>query len=175
MKMDKPNLKTIENFVSNSDELFLCLRDSVKWDERMKARKTASFGVSYDYSGIAYPEIPMKDELVYICKKIERELGFFPNNCLMNYYPDGDSSMGYHSDSSEELCPGTGVAIISLGAERHINYKLKSNNEIVIRHKLLRGMLLYMDIAVQEKWLHAIPKEPGTDQRISLTFRKIIK
>jgi alkylated DNA repair dioxygenase AlkB len=173
--MEKPSLKTIENFVSNPDELFIHLRDSVKWDERMKSRKTASFGVSYDYSGIAYPETPMKDELVYICKKIEKELYFLPNNCLINYYLDGDSSMGYHSDSSKELSTGTGVAIISLGAERHISYKSKSNNEIIIRHKLLNGMLLYMDIAVQEQWLHAIPKEPGLGQRIILTFRKIIK
>ena len=70
-------------------------------------------------------------ELHPVCEKIQKEIGFLPNNCLMNFYLDGNSPMGYHSDSAEELYPGTGVAIISLGAERHIFYKSKANRETV--------------------------------------------
>jgi len=172
--MKKPNLKFIENFVDDPHKLFIELRDSVKWDERMTKRKTASFGVSYDYSGISYPETKMIDSLQSICRKIEG-VCFIPNNCLLNYYENGDSSMGFHSDSAQELAEGTGVVIISLGAERHISYKSKSSPEIIQKYKLAAGMLLYMDNEVQENWLHAIKKEKDVGQRISLTFRKIIK
>ena len=141
----------------------------------MKARKTASFGLSYDYSGITYPETDMLPELIPLCEKIESELGFYPNNCLMNFYPDGKASLGFHSDSSEELKEGTGVAIISLGAERDIHYKNIEDRSLVIPYKLKSGALLYMGKDVQDKWLHAIPVDEQAGARISLTFREIIK
>ncbi|WP_431687688.1 alpha-ketoglutarate-dependent dioxygenase AlkB [Hahella sp. NBU794] len=85
----------------------------------------------------------------------------------------GDSR--YHSDSSEELAPGTGVAIISLGAERRISYRSKADKAHVVTYMLEHGALLYMDKGVQDRWMHAIPKMPGVGERISLTFRLILK
>jgi len=171
----KPNLKIISEFLPQSHRLFHILKGGIEWDERMKARKTASFGVSYDYSGITYPQTDMHEELVPLCSKIEQEFGYYPNNCLLNFYKDGNSSLGYHSDSSEELEEGTGVAIISLGAERIINYKNKADHQLIVPYKLKSGTLLFMDVKVQEEWLHSIPKEEGVGARISLTFRKIVK
>ncbi|MCW8880438.1 MAG: alpha-ketoglutarate-dependent dioxygenase AlkB [Kangiellaceae bacterium] len=173
--MNNPELIIKECFVDTPNELFSYIRNNVEWDERMKARKTASFGVSYDYSGITYPQTKMFPALDSICKKIEVEIGFLPNNCLINYYRDGNSKMGYHSDSSEELRPGTGVAIISLGAERHISYRSKNNKEHKVKYLLKNGALLYMDNKVQDEWTHAIPKTSDTGERISLTFRHILK
>ncbi len=69
----EPKIVVIENFIDNPDELFTTIRDSVIWDERMKARKTASFGVSYDYSGITYPETIMPSELTPICDQIKKK------------------------------------------------------------------------------------------------------
>ena len=174
-QIEIPNITIIENFINNPDSLFIEIRDEVDWDTRIKARKTASFGVAYNYSGITYPEIPMMECLILICHKIDSEIGFFPNNCLMNYYPDGNSKMGYHSDSAAELEKDTGVVIISLGAERHISYRSKLDKEQKVRYKLKNGALLYMYNDVQTKWMHAIPKEKNIGERISLTFRKIIK
>ncbi len=42
----------IENFISEPIELFNKLQKEIKWDERMSARKTASFGKAYNYSQI---------------------------------------------------------------------------------------------------------------------------
>ena len=173
--MNEPELTIKECFVDSPSELFSYIRNNIEWDERMKARKTASFGVSYDYSGITYPQTDMFPALDSLCKKIESDIGFLPNNCLMNYYLDGTSKMGYHSDSSEELKPGTGVAIISLGAERHISYSSKEDKEHKVKYLLTNGALLYMDKKVQDEWTHAIPKALGTGERISLTFRHILK
>ena len=175
IQFKKPNIIIIENFIKNADALFKEIRDSVNWDERIKARKTASFGVAYNYSGITYPKIEMMAELIPICQKIKSEIGFYPNNCLMNYYIDGNSKMGYHSDSAAELQEGTGVVILSLGAARSISYRSKLDKEHKVEYKLKNGALLYMDERVQRKWMHAIPKETNVGERISLTFRKIIK
>lgn len=163
-------------FIAEPSKLFDHLMSSVTWDERMRARKTASFGVSYDYSQMSYPAAPMPAELDAICGLIDGQLGFRPNNCLLNYYPDGESSMGFHSDSSEELTPGTGVAIVSLGAERAMEYRLKGDKRLnTLTVPLPSGSLLFMSDAMQQDWLHAIPKAPGSAPRISVTFRSLQK
>ena len=174
-KLEKPNIIIIDRFINNPDLVFNKIRDTVNWDERIKARKTASFGVVYNYSDLTYPEIPMLQYLIPICKSIETTIGFYPNNCLMNYYLDGNSKMGYHSDSTEELKQNTGVVIISLGATRKISYRNKLNPECKVQYQLKNGALLYMNHRVQQKWMHAIPQAKNVGERISLSFRKIVK
>ncbi|MES1197269.1 MAG: alpha-ketoglutarate-dependent dioxygenase AlkB, partial [Pseudomonadota bacterium] len=132
-----------------------------------------SFGVPYNYSQIAYPEAPIPDMLDALCASIERALGFRPNNCLLNFYADGESSMGFHSDTSVGLAPDTGVAIVSLGAQWSIVFRNKADKAIEIDVPLPHGSLLHMPDSMQALWLHAIPKTPGARARISVTFRKI--
>jgi alkylated DNA repair dioxygenase AlkB len=175
LSIEKPPIFLKLGFVPHPNDLFTFLRDTITWDERMKARKTASFGVSYDYSQISYKKVEMLAELEKICSLIELELGFRPNNCLLNYYLDGSSSMGFHSDSSEYLAKGTGVAIVSLGAVREIAYRSKLEPSLKVFYSLENGSLIYMSQEMQEFWLHAIPKVENSDERISLTFRLIIK
>ncbi|AFY56378.1 alkylated DNA repair protein [Rivularia sp. PCC 7116] len=174
MSSKEPELVFIDNFIENSSALFVSLWDNIVWDERIKARKTASFGVAYDYSNITYPQVEMLPDLIPICHKIAANVGFLPNNCLLNYYPDGNSTMGYHSDSAKELKLGTGVVIISLGCERYIYFRSKADKEIKFQYLLCPGKLLYMDKAVQDNWMHAIPKQNGAGERISLSFRCIV-
>ena len=169
----EPHVKLIENFVDNPDRLFERIKKSVVWDEQMKSRKTASFGVAYNYSGMSYPQTIMPSELTLICQKIDLTVGFMPNNCLLNYYLDGNSTMGYHSDNLAELKEGTGVVIVSLGASRYISYRSKEEQKIKYKYLLGNGSFLYMDDNVQKKWMHAIPKQNTAEERISLTFRLI--
>lgn len=116
----------------------------------------------------------MPVELAEVCHQVESELGFLPNNCLLNYYPDGSSSMGFHSDSSDGLAEGTGIAIISLGSVRSILLRNKQSKEIEFAYMLPSGSLLYMTKQIQDQWLHAIPKVSEVGERISLTFRAIV-
>ena len=168
---NQPNVLIIDNFLNRPNALFDDLLSLVSWDERMKSRKTASFGISYNYSGISYPPQPMLPQLTTLCDLIQQTVGFYPNNCLLNYYPDSTSTMGYHSDSTEELHPHTGVVIVSLGAERIISYKNKANKQIILDFLLKNGSLLYMDQQIQHEWLHAIPQSSECTARMSLTFR----
>jgi len=162
-------------FAPDANSLFAHLVATVAWDTRMRARKTASFGVAYDYSQMTYPETPFPAQIATIVDAIDAALGFRPNNCLLNYYTDGESSMGFHSDTSEELAPNTGVAILSLGAARPIVFRLKADKTVEHTYALESGSLLHMSDAIQREWLHAIPTAPGAGPRISATFRQILK
>ncbi|MEL6861022.1 MAG: alpha-ketoglutarate-dependent dioxygenase AlkB [Pseudomonadota bacterium] len=163
----------IEQFISNPDPLFHQLLEETIWDKRMKARKTASFGIAYNYSQITYDDAPFPDSLKALCGTVCEAVGFEPNNCLLNYYPDGASSMGFHSDTATGRSAGTGVAIVSLGAAREMRFRHKLDKDNTSARMLTAGSLIYLDDATQEHWLHAIPKAEGSGPRISLSFRSI--
>ena len=171
--MPEPNLLHVAAFVSAPQALYDTLVSEVAWEEHIKARKTASFGEAYNYSQITYAVKPMHPLLVPIVDKLEQTLGSRPNNCLLNYYESGDSSMSYHSDSTEELTPGTGVAIVSLGAERSITFRSIADSEEKYHYPLPSGSLLSMSQEIQHTWKHAILKQVAAEGRISLTFRSL--
>lgn len=172
--MNSPPIYFEPEFLASQQALFSELSSSVKWDERMRARKTASFGVAYNYSQMLYAATPMPEQLLGIAKNIHRLVGFLPNNCLLNYYETGRSFMGFHSDSTEELSAGTGVAIVSLGSARSLIFRSKSDKNIELEYPLPSGSLIYLNKETQDHWLHAIPKTEEVGDRISLTFRSII-
>lgn len=163
----------IDNFIDNDSFLFDTLRDNSDWDRRMASRLTTSFGVSYDYSGISYPNILIPDYLTDIVNRINDTIGFIPNNCLINYYLDGRSKMGYHSDRTDILSPGTGVVIISLGSTRTLRFR-NINDRSIVDFNLKSGSLFYMTSGVQDLWVHSIPSDYMDNGRMSLTFRNLI-
>jgi alkylated DNA repair dioxygenase AlkB len=164
----------IENFLASPEELFTLLATTVQWEESMTARKTGSFGKAYDYSQMTYPFREFLPEIEVINTKLEPVIGFKPNNCLINYYPDGASKMGYHSDQTDILEANTGIAIISVGEMRTLVFRNKNNPLDRMMYELPAGSLIYMTHEIQEHWLHAIPASKTEHARISLTFRKIM-
>ncbi len=164
----------IDNFIEDPQKLFEALNHNIVWDARMTARKTASFGKAYNYSQMSYPEVNFLDELKPLIVQIEKVLDFEPNNCLINFYENGQARMGWHSDQTDILYPETGVAIVSLGSERILKFRRISNPEITKEYVLASGSLLYMTQSVQKEWQHAIPKGKTDQARMSLTFRKMM-
>ncbi|MCB1052518.1 MAG: alpha-ketoglutarate-dependent dioxygenase AlkB [Acidobacteria bacterium] len=173
MNQQEPTLIWRYEFVPDPDRLLAFLQNEVDWDKRMRARLTASYGLPYNYSGIVYPQTEVPTWLQSLCDAVAEVTGFQPNNCLLNYYPDGGSSMGYHSDANEQLSPGTGVAILSLGAERNFQFRRKDQPDRICTYPLRNGSLIYMDDQVQQHWLHAIPKITESGPRISISFRHL--
>jgi len=163
----------LENFIPNPGELFTLLTSTVKWDERMTARKTASFGKAYNYSQMEYPYQEFPPELAAINKKLETIIGFVPNNCLINYYLDGKAKMGFHSDQTDILEANTGIAIVSLGETRTLKFRNIVNPEEFVSYELTAGSLVYMTQEIQYHWQHAIPRSHTEKGRISLTFRQM--
>jgi alkylated DNA repair dioxygenase AlkB len=168
-----PGIRYTAHFVADPAALYEELVRGVDWDTRMAARKTASFGKAYNYSQIAYPDQPFPDNLERLRRQLIPALGFEPNNCLINYYLDGTSKMGFHADQTDILHPETGVAIVSLGATRILRFKRITDADTVMDYHLASGSLFYMGQRVQEDWLHAIPKSDSDLGRISLTFRRL--
>lgn len=163
----------IENFINDPHTLFELLKTTVEWDERMMTRKTASFGVAYNYSQMSYPFKEMPSVIFDICQKVKTTIGFEPNNCLINYYMDGKSKMGFHSDQTDILETDTGIVIVSLGETRILRFKNIKNNEIIKDYPLPSGSLIYMTQELQDEWQHAIPKSDTENARMSLTLRRI--
>ncbi len=161
----------IENFIEHPKRLFDHLTTSVNWDERMGARKTASFGKAYNYSQIHYPYQDFLPELEHINQQLVPVIGFKPNNCLINYYLDGKSKMGYHSDQIDILEEATGIAIVSLGETRTLKFRNMEHPELFLSYELTAGSLVYMTQEIQSGWQHSIPKSDTENSRISLTFR----
>lgn len=165
----------IEKFIAGSLNLFEKLTTEIEWDERMLARLTASFGEAYNYLDISYSFREMPSAIESLCNRINDELKFLPNNCLINYYPNGKSKMGFHSDQIDILEVDTGIVIISLGETRTLKFRKIENHSETFEYKLSTGSLIYMSQKIQKNWQHSIPKSDTENGRMSLTFRKIKK
>jgi alkylated DNA repair dioxygenase AlkB len=175
--MTEPEVTICPNYLSPTaaTELYLQLRDRLNWDERISARKTACFGLPYNYSGLIYESQTMHPLLQPLCIRLKETLGFEPNSCLINYYEDGRSKMGFHSDEIDNLEDGTQIIIISLGSERKLSFRSTADYSQRCSYLLPHGSLLYMSQRTQEFWSHAIKRANVTEGRISLTFRRIVR
>ena len=172
--LDSGSIRLLPDFLPDSVALYEQLAAQVAWDTRLRARKSASFGLPYNYSGIEWPAEPFPDAIVPLLAQVASAIGFEPNNCLANFYPDGDSTMGFHSDSTAELEPDTGIAVLSLGAERTITFRCIDDKTATESHRLPSGSLLWMCPEMQSEWKHAILTDPtAAGGRISLTFRQM--
>lgn len=174
MKRITDQLVFAQDFISNSQELYKELVQNTKWDESMYSRKTACFGEPYDYAEQSYDFQPMSKDMDKMCDLIEAKLDFKPNNCLLNYYEDGSSKLGFHGDTVKMLEPETGIAIISLGDSRIFQVRRKNSPTECYNYILPSGSLFYMPSSIQEDWQHGIPKVISDLGRISLTFRQMI-
>ncbi|MCP3138612.1 alpha-ketoglutarate-dependent dioxygenase AlkB [Pyxidicoccus xibeiensis] len=167
-------VELIEGFTPEPSRSLEHFQGGIPWDTRMRARLTASFGAPYDYSGITYPPVPMPPDIHAMARAVEEVVRHRITNCLINFYPEGTSSMGFHSDSYEHLEPGTTVSIISLGGPRTLRFRKKDQKAHLVDVRLDSGSLLVMQQHIQDTWLHALPPEPNAPPRMSLTFRCII-
>ena len=109
-------------------------------------------------------------------KEIESQIakicGFTFNSCLLNSYRDGNEGMSYHRDNERTLVEEYPIASLSFGAERKFQLKHRETGEKV-EVLLENNSMLLMTGAIQEQWLHALPKSKKvTEKRINLTFRQ---
>lgn len=167
----------IHPFVQNSDELMSEMLKDALWNP-MASRSVASFGVvyaglkSYATSGASFRSPPLPECLLRLCHEIKQRFGFEPNNCLLNYYENDRSKIGFHSDSIAEIAVETGIAILSLGAERELSFRHARDFTVSGGKVLQNGSLFYMTREMQRDWQHAIlPSKTEVGARMSLTFR----
>ncbi|KVP39819.1 alpha-ketoglutarate-dependent dioxygenase AlkB family protein [Burkholderia ubonensis] len=187
LALPRPDVLWLPEFLSSTENLALFdfCRDKISWQQKSLywqerqvqiPRLLAWFGdVDYRYSGLHHPARAMPQELRALQERVElalAALGFDArfNSVLMNFYRDGNDSIGMHADDETQLGKQPVIASVSLGAGRafdmvHVATKTK------VAYDLRGGSLLVMKGSTQDEWRHGIAKQPGARPRINLTFR----
>ena len=166
-------LRYAPGFVLEADELLTWLVGDVDWQRPFLARAVASFGVAYNYSGVSFRDLEMPPAIASLADDVEARIGYRPNNCLLNLYETGASSMGFHADATDRFTRGSGVTIITLGAARDLVFRRAEMRREGASIRLEHGSLLQMSAALQRGWQHAVPRLAAAGPRISVTFRSL--
>lgn len=168
-----PGVVYVPDFLAEHEPLLHWAIAKVPWDERIRARKTASYGLPYNYAGLDYTEQPFPAELEPLRRRATDYLAVEANNCLLNYYPDGHSRMGWHFDRT--IGTRGGVVIISLGLQRNLRFRRIAQLDERLDYSLAPGSLLYLPAEVHLEWHHALPRCSKREPRVSVTFRSLIE
>jgi alkylated DNA repair dioxygenase AlkB len=147
-----------------------------------EARSTLNCGKKYSFnsaidleSAVTYPLSEGGEEggfalISLIKQRLENELGFEINNCVLNYYIDGKEHIGYHHD--KRLADMNFVSSVSFGGSRDFYLRNEKTKEVV-KTRLDDGDLFVMYGDTNNIYKHSIPKRAKAEPRISLTYRKI--
>lgn len=131
--------------------------------------------VAYVYSGRTLEPRPMSQALMDLTDQVSACAVIEFNHLLMNYYRNGQDSMGWHRDDEPELGPDPTIASLSLGCAR--DFQLRRPGDPTTTLTLGHGELLLMDPPCQSQWQHQLPKRALSrvaTPRINLTFRRVI-
>ena len=171
-----------ENFTR---EAFEFLRENTPWEQPEivmfgKKHKQSCLstwhsdaGVNYVYSGVERVAHPMNEILSEIRRRCEVAANSKFNSVLVNFYRDGSSGMGWHSDNEAINGREPTIASVSLGATRRFDLRHRETKQTV-KVDLEDGSLLVMSGLSQQCWVHQIAKTKTTvGPRINLTFRLV--
>lgn len=107
-----------------------------------------------------------------VCAASER-YGAAVTHLWANWYRSGDDAVAWHGDRIGRHHPDPVVVIVSLGGPRRFLVRPTPGRAgRSHRWTLHSGDLLVMGGACQRRWQHAVPRQRGGAERISLTFRE---
>lgn len=131
------------------------------------------YGHEYNYYKSHHPEKEIPDWLLDLKQDVEHVCNQAFNAILLNFYPNENSTISWHSDN--EQCLGVNPTIVSLS--------LGQTRMFCIRHKktltqhsfeLNDNDLLIMGDKSQINYVHSVPKHQGKCKpRINITLRHI--
>ena len=128
----------------------------------------------YSYSENPHTALNWTAELTGLKQRIENAHAQRYNAVLLNYYRDGQDTIGWHADDEAELGERPTIASLSLGAARDMHFRSRSGDHRPIHLNLPSGSLLLMRGDTQHYWQHHLPRRARcTEPRINLTFRYI--
>lgn len=170
-----------------SAELFRRLQEEVPWRQEairlfgrevMQPRLISWFadpGASYGYSGRTLKAEAWSELLLSLKARAEAAAATEFNGVLLNYYRNGQDSMGWHRDNEPELGPHPVIASLTFGASRRFKLRLKERKDVSREILLTPGSCLIMRGETQRHWEHSLPKVARAEPRINLTFRRILR
>lgn len=174
----------------SADDLLVCLTNEVSWLSVTEARREAwmnDFSADYTYGSGAgqrtYKAQPwhvlVNNLRFYMRSNVTAESGIEGclrwDGCFLNYYANEKNALGWHSDDDPKIDHTQSIAVVSLGAERVINFRQKgqkgAGESLVLGH----GSLLLMLPGMQQTHNHKIPRHnQPCPPRVSLTYRGLV-
>src|SRR5690606_20461183 len=131
-------------------------------------------GARYRSSGRLHEPLPWTPLLAEIRQRVEHQVGQPLNAVLLNYYRDGQDSMGWHNDAEPELGRDPLIASLSLGGCRRFDLRRVGSTRIEYSLTLAHASLLVMRGPTQHHWQHQVAKtRQACAPRLNLTFRLI--
>jgi alkylated DNA repair dioxygenase AlkB len=183
----KGELYYYSSFFSTQEarDYYTSLTEETPWSQReikifgkevMQPRLMAWHGdVSYSYCGLMLDARAWSSQVLFIKKKVEAFCGESFNTALLNYYRDGDDSIGWHRDNEKVLGANPCIASVSFGAQRRFDLREYKTKENKISIDLESGSLVIMRGETQHFWEHGISKTKKVKEgRINITFRKVL-
>lgn len=188
---ERAQLALYRDFLHSVDanKLLATLQESVPWRQdtitiygkthnvpRLQAWYGDS-GCSYTWSGIKLDPLPFESlpALVEARRWIQHVTKREFNSVLLNFYQDGNDTVGYHADDEPELGPEPFIASLSLGVSREFLLRFKQDHKTKISVDLTNGSLFVMAGETQQFWEHSLPRRKRVKGlRINLTWRNIL-
>ena len=173
---------------TESEKLYKNLIEKINWQQYTikmygkifnQPRLTAFYGEEnkpYAYSGLKLTPNPWIEDLLFIKSRITKTAQINFSSVLLNYYRNGQDSMGWHSDDEKELGQNPVIGSISFGETRLFQLRHLTRKDLKkVDIKLTNGSFLLMKGSTQHYWEHQIPKtSKNITPRINLTFRTIV-
>ncbi|MHA7880073.1 MAG: alpha-ketoglutarate-dependent dioxygenase AlkB family protein [Saccharospirillum sp.] len=131
-------------------------------------------GVRYHYSGQTLQAPGWPAFIQPLVQAVQHQARVPFNAVLANWYRSGQDGMGWHADNEPELGPNPTVASLSFGARRDFRLRRNEHHKETLTVPLAAGDLLIMAGALQHHWQHALPKRAHAEDRVSLTFRRVL-
>ena len=168
-------MEKIKNQITLQTDTILIGRGEVQVEvpeRRHTAWLSDDESLTFEYSGKVMVPKPIPSFIKVLQLKLFEDFGINFDGILVNYYPDGNSSMGYHSDPVGAKWTNDFI-ILSLGSTREFIFRDCANRDNKIRYDLCDGDMIYMSDDCQEKYEHCLKKCKRDDSpRVSLVFKK---
>ena len=138
-------------------------------------RQVASYGEYYKYMGSKSKPKPFPKYIKDLMDQLNKDHTggkYVLNQCLLNKYEGGTSTLPEHSDNELSLNPESSIFTVSVGATRNIILR-DTDSGNVTTHPATHGSLYSMTRQSQNFIKHRIDAEPESREgvRYSLTFR----
>src|SRR5690606_14793740 len=172
--------------IALADSWLLALVEQTPWQQpelfvhgryHRTPRLTAWYGdteARYRYSGKLHEPMPWTPLLDEIRQRVVKQVGQSLNAVLLNYYRDGQDSMGWHSDAEPELGREPLIASLKLGGSARVDLRRVGSTRIEHSLTLEHASLLVMRGPTQHHWQHQVAKtRQACAPRLNLTFRLI--
>lgn len=174
-----------------SAELLQELRIALPWSRKHdrfgpQSRRTyycGDAGCTFSFVGISLAPHRWPRCVLRARARVARAIGCAAtelSGCLLNEYPDGEGSIGWHFDEVRAHGPDKLVASLSLGGPRLFQLRSRADAtgaggaSSACELELEPGSVLLMAGHTQELYEHSLPLRMGDAFRISLTFRSIM-